>query len=101
MNVPNIREKREALETLLVCDAGVRAAASTGRFRPEPEDEVRTCFQRDIDRITHSKAFRRLKQKTQVFLEPESKKENLSPDHAGCEFPALFRQRSGGGHAGK
>ena len=71
MNVPNIREKREALETLLVCDAGVRAAASTGRFRPEPEDEVRTCFQRDIDRITHSKAFRRLKQKTQVFLEPE------------------------------
>ena len=71
MEMANIREKREALERLLVCDAGVRAADSTGRLRPEAEDGVRTCFQRDIDRITHSKAFRRLKQKTQVFLEPE------------------------------
>ncbi len=67
----NIREKREELEKLLVCDAGVRAEDSLGRLKPEPEDRVRTCFQRDIDRITHSKAFRRLKQKTQVFLEPE------------------------------
>ncbi len=67
----NIREKREELERLLVCDRGVRAENSKGRERPEPEDGVRTCFQRDIDRITHSKAFRRLKQKTQVFLEPE------------------------------
>ncbi len=67
----NIREEREELERLLVHDAGVRAENSKGREHPEPEDGVRTCFQRDIDRITHSKAFRRLKQKTQVFLEPE------------------------------
>ncbi len=67
----NIREKREELERALVCSRGVRAENSKGREHPESEDEVRTCFQRDIDRITHSKAFRRLKQKTQVFLEPE------------------------------
>ena len=67
----NIREKRQELEELLICPAGVRSRDSAGRLRPEPEDQVRTCFQRDIDRITHSKAFRRLKQKTQVFLEPE------------------------------
>ncbi len=67
----SIREKREALERLIVSDAGVRAEQSAGRLHAEEEDGVRTCFQRDIDRITHSKAFRRLKQKTQVFLEPE------------------------------
>jgi dGTPase len=38
---------------------------------PEPESEVRTPFQRDRDRIVHSKAFRRLKHKTQVFIAPE------------------------------
>ncbi len=47
------------------------AAASQGRETPEPQDELRTCFQRDRDRIIHSKAFRRLKHKTQVFLAPE------------------------------
>jgi dGTPase len=47
------------------------ASKSRGRSQPEPEDELRTCFQRDRDRIVHSKAFRRLKHKTQVFLAPE------------------------------
>ena len=49
------------------------ADESKGRPRPEGEREndVRTCFQRDIDRIVHSKAFRRLMHKTQVFLSPE------------------------------
>ena len=69
--MPSIRQRREELERILVCDMGVRAADSKGRLTPDPEDDTRTCFQRDIDRITHSKAFRRLKDKTQVFLTPE------------------------------
>lgn len=69
MNCP--RETRERAEELLVCSRGVRARSSAGRLRPEPECEVRTCFQRDIDRIIHCKSFRRLKHKTQVFLQPE------------------------------
>lgn len=65
------REKREALERVLVGEHGVRAEKSHGRREAEPECEIRTCFQRDVDRITHSKAFRRLKHKTQVYLRPE------------------------------
>jgi dGTPase len=49
----------------------VRASSSRGRLHPEEECNIRTCFQRDVDRITHCKAFRRLKHKTQVFLQPE------------------------------
>jgi dGTPase len=47
------------------------SSASSGRPRPEPEDPLRTCFQRDRDRILHCKSFRRLAHKTQVFLSPE------------------------------
>ena len=65
------RERRERDELTLVCERGVRAADSKGRLEPEAECELRTCFQRDVDRITHCKAFRRLKHKTQVFLQPE------------------------------
>lgn len=65
------REKREHLERLMISEYGVLSANSKGRVIPEEPDEIRTCFQRDIDRITHSKSFRRLKHKTQVFLQPE------------------------------
>ena len=67
----SIREETEKLEEILVGENGVRAANTIGRVIVEDEDSVRTAFQRDVDRITHSKAFRRLKQKTQVFLDPE------------------------------
>jgi dGTPase len=46
-------------------------AASRGRFHPEPESATRTCYSRDRDRIIHSTAFRRLKHKTQVFVQHE------------------------------
>ena len=67
----NCREKREEMEKSLICEYGIRSADSRGREREEEPCPLRTCFQRDVDRITHSKSFRRLKHKTQVFLQPE------------------------------
>ncbi len=64
------RLAREADEEGL-SPAATRSAMSRGRARPEEPDEFRTGFERDRDRIIHSKAFRRLKHKTQVFLNPE------------------------------
>ena len=69
MECPRIQ--REALEHLMIGPCGQLAERSRGRLYPEEECEIRTCYQRDIDRITHSKSFRRLKHKTQVFLRPE------------------------------
>ena len=66
-----LREQQEARENTLLSPRACRAAQSRGRRREEPECSIRTCFQRDIDRIVYSKAFRRLKHKTQVFLQPE------------------------------
>lgn len=65
------REEREKIEHIIVGKYGMLADSSKGRLFPEEECRVRTCFQRDIDRITHAKSFRRLKHKTQVFLRPE------------------------------
>ena len=65
------REIRQQAEHNFICRYGVLAENSKGRAAPEAEDDIRTCFQRDVDRITHSKSFRRLKHKTQVFLQPE------------------------------
>ena len=65
------REERQTLERQILSQNASLSEESQGRKRPETECEIRTCYQRDIDRITHSKAFRRLKHKTQVFLQPE------------------------------
>src|SRR4051795_13325964 len=65
------RVAREAEEARDLAAAATRSVDSRGRQRPEEPDEYRTAFERDRDRILHSKAFRRLKHKTQVFINPE------------------------------
>lgn len=66
-----VREKREELENYIVGPYGMKAADSKGRADEEEPCPTRTCYQRDVDRILHTKAFRRLMHKTQVFLQPE------------------------------
>ncbi len=66
-----LREETQARETAMLSPRACLAQNSKGRARAEEECPVRTAFQRDIDRIVYSKAFRRLKHKTQVFLRPE------------------------------
>src|SRR5438034_6702462 len=64
----SLREELERREREILAPQAAKSADSRGRLRPESEDDVRPAFQRDRDRIIHSKAFRRLKHKTQVFF---------------------------------
>lgn len=63
-----MREYFESLEEQVLSPLGVRSVSSKGRAHAEPLDPTRTCFQRDRDRIVHSKSFRRLRHKTQVIV---------------------------------
>ena len=67
----NVRESIEAREKEFLSPYASLSANSQGRDVPEAESDMRTCYMRDRDRILHSKAFRRLKDKTQVFLAPQ------------------------------
>ncbi|MDO4987991.1 MAG: deoxyguanosinetriphosphate triphosphohydrolase [Synergistes sp.] len=67
----NIREHWEEVERQILSPHASFSANSKGRQHSEPPCPVRTCFQRDRDRIIHCKSFRRLKHKTQVLLLPE------------------------------
>ncbi len=67
----NRREDRERLEHERLSPLATKVTESRGRERQEPPDPFRTAFERDRDRVLHSKAFRRLKHKTQVFINPE------------------------------
>ena len=65
------RKSQEEREERLFAPYGMRSANSRGRRYPEPEDELRTRYQRDRDRVIHSSSFRRLEYKTQVFVNHE------------------------------
>lgn len=67
----NIREETERIETDILCSKASLSKNSRGRKRKENPCSIRTVYQCDRDRIVHSKAFRRLKRKTQVFISPE------------------------------
>ncbi|NLM05778.1 MAG: deoxyguanosinetriphosphate triphosphohydrolase [Tissierellia bacterium] len=67
----NIRERTEEIERNTLSIFACLSENSKGRIYTEKECEIRTVFQRDRDRIIHSKAFRRLKRKTQVFVAPK------------------------------
>lgn len=66
-----IREEMEMREHMLLSPYAAFSDKSRGRDRPEEQCDIRPVYQRDRDRILHSRAFRRLKNKTQVFLTPK------------------------------
>ena len=69
--MPTIREQLEAREDEILAPQASRSRTSKSRLHDEPADPIRPIFQRDRDRIIHSKSFRRLKHKTQVFFAPQ------------------------------
>ena len=69
--MPVTRQRREEIEAQILAPYASHSGESRGREHPEPEQDYRTAFQRDRDRIIHTTAFRRLEYKTQVFVNYE------------------------------
>jgi dGTPase len=66
-----LRDQLEALEDQVLAPYAMRSRNTRGRQHPEPEHDARTVYQRDRERILHTEAFRRLRDKTQVFVATE------------------------------
>ncbi len=81
----NIRESLEQWEKQYLSPYAMLSMNSRGRVKPEEQCDIRPVFQRDRDRIIHSKSFRRLKDKTQVFLTPEGPLPDAADAHTGGE----------------
>jgi len=70
LSISDLKHNYEDIEVRFLSKYACKSIDSKGRFFPEKECDLRTVFQRDRDKILHSKAFRRLKHKTQVFVSP-------------------------------
>ena len=90
----DVRTRTEEIERLTLAPWATFSDASRGRQRPEEQDPIRPVFQRDRDRVLHCKAFRRLKQKTQVFLSPEGDLYRTRLTHT-LEVSQIARTRPG------
>ena len=66
--LPRTREDIEELEEKILAPYAMKSKDTDGRMYDEPKHDVRTCYQRDRDRIVHCEAFRKLEYKTQVFV---------------------------------
>lgn len=64
----SIRNEIEMMEDIILRKEAITCVKSKGRYKYEKDDDIRTCFMVDRDRIIHTKSFRRLKHKTQVFI---------------------------------
>ena len=82
-----IRESLELREKEYLSPYASLSMNTKGRLKPEEECDIRPAFQRDRDKILHCKAFRRLKDKTQVFLSPEGRPLPYQTDSYAGGFP--------------
>ena len=93
-----LREELEKREITTLDPHASYAARTRGRLRNEEECDIRTCYMRDRDRIVHCKSFRRLKDKTQVFLAPQGDHYRTRLFSKSARLQACASYESGNGH---
>ncbi len=91
----DIRRKKEMIEEKILSKYAVKSKYSLGREKDEDKSDIMTCFEKDRDKIIHSKAFRRLMHKTQVFIAPEDDHFRTRMTHT-LEVSQIARTIAGG-----